>query len=141
LGTNSLYPTANDAAAVPEQITVERSDTYCRRHKITHIDILKIDAEGHDMEVITGARDMLEKGEIDILQFEYNRRWIDARHFLQDAFHFMMPLGYCLGKLTPRGVEFYDQWDFELETFREANFVAVRPELSRALPQVKWWKC
>ena len=139
-GTNSLYAGPKDAALLPEQITLERCDSYCHRNKITHIDLLKIDAEGHDLEVLLGAREMLERGAINAVQFEYNWRWVNARRFLKDAFDLLLPFGYSLGKLTPKGVEFYDNWDFELETFREANFVALRSELRGQVPQVKWWK-
>jgi hypothetical protein len=44
----------------------------------------------------------------------------------------LAPLGYSLGKLTPRGVEFYPGWDAELETFVEGNYVACVPPGSRA---------
>jgi FkbM family methyltransferase len=139
-GTNSLYVANDDPAIMPEEIRVEQCDSYCERNAITHIHLLKIDAEGHDMEVILGARRMLEAGRIEALQFEYNWRWVDARRFLKDAFEFLQPFGYHLGKVTPSGVEFYNAWDFELETFREANFVALRPGARRQLPEIQWWK-
>jgi hypothetical protein len=52
----------------------------------------------------------------------------------------LQPLGYKLGKLTPRGVEFYAHWDPDLETFVEANYVACLPEIAAKLPVVSWWK-
>jgi hypothetical protein len=36
----------------------------------------------------------------------------------------LSPLGYSIGKLTSHGVEFYEKWDWELETFREGNYIA-----------------
>ena len=50
------------------------------------------------------------------------------------------PLGYRIGKLTPRGVEFYPGWDADLETFVEGNYVACDPEAAAGLPAVPWWK-
>jgi hypothetical protein len=63
-----------------------------------------------------------------------------SRSFLCDAFDLLRPLGYCLGKLTPLGVEFYPAWDPDLETFVEGNYVACSPEIVGRLPSVTWWK-
>lgn len=139
-GTNSLYRVESDAESIAtEQVVIERCATYCERSGIKHINLLKIDAEGHDIEIILGASPLLENRRIDAVQFEYNWRWIDARHFLKDAFAIFLPLGYFVGKVTPGGVEFYEDWHFELETFREANFVAVTSEWRARLPHIRWW--
>jgi len=112
-GTSSLYGMNYDSQiGSTEQISLEMCTTYCERNAIVHIDFMKIDTEGHDMEVILGARSMLQENRIDALQFEYNWRWIDARHFLKDAFTLLLPLGYSIGKITPAGIEFYDRWYF-----------------------------
>jgi hypothetical protein len=58
---------------------------------------------------------------------------------LLDAFKFFEPLGYRIGKITPNAIEFYSKWHFELETFREANYIACLPEWSERFPQIKWW--
>ena len=92
-----------------------------------------------DADELEAVMERFVAGRIDVLQFEYNWRWIDARYFLKDAFALLLPLGYLIGKVTPAGVEFYDRWHFELETFREANFVAVKSVLKAKLPQVRWW--
>ena len=74
------------------------------------------------------------------MQFEYNHRWVFARAYLRDAFDLLTGLGYRIGKLTPKGVEFYPGWDAELETFVEGNYVACEPRAAEALPAVRWWK-
>lgn len=140
VGTNSLIPPADPIKHTVEQVQAETIDNYCLRNNIPHIDLIKIDTEGHDMEVIYGGNNMLDSGAIDILQFEYNFRWIDSRHFLRDAFEFLLPLGFIIGKITPRGIEFYPAWDHELETFIEANYLAVKQPLRNIFPQIKWWK-
>src|SRR3954447_20573133 len=91
------------------------------------------------MAILEGAESLLQNGIIDVIQFEYNHRWIAAGRFLRDAFTLFRRHGYCLGKVTPRGVEFYDHWDSELESFREANYLACRPELKSDFPSVAWW--
>jgi hypothetical protein len=57
-----------------------------------------------------GGRRLFVEGRVDVAQFEYNARWVHARRYLRDAFTFADALGYQLGKVTPRGIEFYEAW-------------------------------
>jgi FkbM family methyltransferase len=140
IGTNSLSPPDDTLKYAVESVQTETIDSYCLRNNISHIDLIKIDTEGHDMEVIYGGNNMLASGAIDVLQFEYNHRWINERHFLRDAFELLLPLGFIIGKITPKGIELYPDWDYELETFRESNYIAIKQSLRNIFPQIKWWK-
>lgn len=137
LGVNSLH--ARPDAHRTETVSLTTIDQYCAERKIAHVHLAKIDAEGHDLHVMEGAAQMLANRAISLIQFEYNQCWIDSRHYLKDAFDLLLPLGYRLGKVTPQGVEFYPGYDFELESFREANYLACLPECVFHFPQLKWW--
>jgi hypothetical protein len=137
-GTNSL--TCAEQTAAVEQVELTSIDDYCHAFDIDHISLLKIDAEGHDSAVIRGAIRMLQQKSIDVLQFEYNQRWIFSSAFLRDVFNLLGPLGYAIGKVTPDGVEFYERWDWELETFREGNYIAcLSPWITRFNGIVPSW--
>jgi FkbM family methyltransferase len=114
-------------------------DQYCSDRGVEQIDFVKIDTEGHDLEVLYGAQDMLGRERISAIQFEYNQKWMFSRHFLHEVFAYLAPFGLAIGKITPRGVEFYPRWDREIETFREANFLAVKPALRPRFPSIDWW--
>jgi FkbM family methyltransferase len=139
--TNSLHrpPDAPDDSAT-EEVPTSTLDAYADSARLDHIMLAKIDAEGHDLAVLRGARRLFAKQRISVAQFEYNHRWVYARYFLRDAFDLLEPLGYQLGKLTPYGVEFYPCWEAELETFVEGNYVACTPEFAVQLPSIPWWK-
>jgi FkbM family methyltransferase len=137
-GRNSLHPIG--PAASTGSVTATTIDEYAARHAIDHIDLLKVDAEGHDLRVLRGAERAFRAGAVSVAQFEYNHRWVQARHFLKDAFDLLGPLGYRIGKLTPRGVEWYPGWDPDLETFVEGNYLACTRPLARHLPGIRWWK-
>jgi FkbM family methyltransferase len=139
-GRNSLISIVDAPATAIERVRVETMDAWAERHGVRHVMMVKIDTEGNDVRVLRGAARLLAAGEIELAQFEYNHRWIPGRSFLKDVFDFLGPLGYEIGKLTPHGVEHYDTWDFELETFVEGNYLAAKPQHFAALPQVKWWK-
>ena len=138
-GTNTLVAAEGDAPR--ETITIQRTtvDAYCRAHAISRIHFLKIDTEGNDLLVLRGARNMLEAGRIDLIQFEYNQRWIAFRAYLKDVFDLVLPLGYSIGKITPLGVEVYPRWHFELESFREGNYLVWRGGHPRGLKALDWW--
>jgi FkbM family methyltransferase len=137
-GRNSLYA-HNGETEVAQSVPCRTLDCWCREQGIDGIFFVKIDTEGHDYEVLIGAKGLLTDGRIEMIQFEYNHRWIAARRFLLDAFELLLPLGYTIGKITPKGIEFYQSWHFELETFREGNYLAVQPAYRTAFPVIEWW--
>jgi FkbM family methyltransferase len=140
-GTNSLHrQPGSTASSTTEEVSITTLDIQAESMDLGQIALVKIDTEGHDLAVLRGARRLLTEHRISIVQFEYNHRWIYARSFLRDAFELLGPLAYRLGKLTPHGVEFYPEWDADLETFVEGNYVACLPEVARRLPSVPWWK-
>ena len=138
-GTNSLHLAPGDTATA-EPVRTITLDSYSVRSGIPRFELVKIDTEGHDLTVLRGTRSLLAEHRIAVVQFEYNHRWVFARAFLRDAFELMTEFGYLLGKLTPKGVEFYPGWDPELENFVEGNYVACDPAAARGLPAVQWWK-
>ena len=140
-GSNSLHGVAGDRdGLLTEDVQLSTLDEFCQERAIARIQLLKVDAEGHDMLVLRGGRQLLEGHAVDLVQFEYNWRWIGARQFLKDVFDFLDPMGYRIGKITPSGVEWYPRWDPELETFREGNYLAAAPPWDTVLPAVRWWK-
>lgn len=133
-GTNSLVDPIDDLKAAVEEVQLTTIDLYCQNNAINAIDLLKIDAEGHDFEVMCGASEMLNRQAVRILQFEYNQRWIGCRNYLRDVFSFLTPKGYAIGKLTGSAVEFYPGWHWELENWWEGNFIACAEHDMRQFP-------
>lgn len=137
-GSSSLHPTP-ETGDHHEAVRTRTLTGYCHEHGIEHIDLLKIDAEGHDHHVLLGSAGLLQERAIEVVQFEYNHRWIGARHYLKDVFELVNPWGYRVGKVTPEGIEWYPRWVPQLETLIEANYVAALPRVGDRLPAVAWW--
>jgi FkbM family methyltransferase len=134
-GTNSLSDPIDDRRAVGQEVHLTTIDLYCKANAIDKIDLLKIDAEGHDFEVIAGASEMLDRQAVRILQFEYNHCWIGSRNYLRDVFSFLIPKGYMIGKLAGHHVEFYVHWQWELETYTEGNYIACSQRDAQQFPR------
>jgi FkbM family methyltransferase len=139
-GSASLHGSPEGPEADQEPVRLTTLDAYCAEARIARIDLLKCDAEGHDMQVLHGGETLLSEQKVALAQFEYNHRWIDARRYLRDAFEFLEGAGYELGKVTPLGIELYPRWDPELESFREGNYLAVARHARHWLPTIPWWK-
>lgn len=124
--TSSLVAQHSQAGARPTHVVTATLDGELRRRGISHVDMLKIDAEGSDLKVLQGARQMLKAKAIDVVQFEYNAPWAAAGSTLQFAFSMLRGFGYevfllqngrmCI--IEPREVGEY---------FRYSNFVAYCP--------------
>lgn len=138
-GTNSLYesPEAAGGAIEVPCITLDR---YCRENQIERVDLCKIDAEGADFRILEGGIESLQADILACVQFEYNHRWVYSRRFLRDVFDMVAPLGRQVGKVTPWGVETYDEWDPELETFREGNYLISEGLPDLGITTFPWWK-
>lgn len=108
-----------------ESVRLDTIDHYCENHSVGEIDYLKVDVEGHELEVFKGALEMLEQGRIKILQFEYGGCNIDARVLLKDLFEFLQPFGYVLHKIYPQYLRRIDRYDQRLENFQYQNWVAI----------------
>lgn len=137
-GTNSLVEVPGSYIE-EETVAVTTLDEFLAENEIVKIDLLKIDAEGHDFDVILGAGKLLDKQAIGVIQFEYNWRWIYGKHFLQETFEFLNERGYDLGKITPKGIQFYSDYDVQLESFVEGNYLACTSQWRNQFKEVSSW--
>lgn len=117
------------------ELPVTTGDRYCNEYGIEHIDFLKIDVEGHEPGVLRGFEQMLSRGAIDVIQFEYGFVNIDTGFLLKDFYDYLSRFGMTIGKIYPNHVEFrpYRRTD---ENFLGPNFLATYPrdrELIKAL--------
>ena len=126
-GTNTLsFDTAleRQAYAVTE-IEKTTANEFCETHGIEHVHLFKCDTEGHDLHVIEGAKPLLTSERIDVLQFEYNHRWIYSRGFLKDVFDIVAELPYTVAAMRSSRIELLHAWHPELDRFFEANYLLV----------------
>ena len=138
-GVNSLVEIKDDLASEKEQVELTTLDIFTKKENISYIDLLKIDAEGHDPVVIKGAHDLISKQNIGIIQFEYNWRWIYGNHFLYNIFKSLTNNNYYIGKVTPSGIQFYKEYNVELENFTEGNYIACLHQYIDKFKKVECW--
>jgi FkbM family methyltransferase len=111
-----------------ESVDIETLDNYCALHAIDHIDLLKIDVEGHELDVLAGGAEMLRKKAVRLVTFEFGGCNIDTRTFVQDVWYFFLRHGMRIARITPGG--FWcelGEYSEVYEQFRTTNFAAYLP--------------
>ena len=101
------------------KVPIDTLDNYCEKRNITHIDFLKIDVEGFELEVLKGSQKMLDN--IDYIQFEYGGTYLDKNIKLKDIFDFLK--NWNIYKLKDEGVE---KILIPNENFEYSNFIATK---------------
>jgi FkbM family methyltransferase len=83
-----------------EEVEIVTGDAFCAAHGIDRLDVLKIDTEGHDLDVLTGFRNMLAERRITYVEAECAVAPDNAMHvpFSRIA-DFMFSFGYGLFNL------------------------------------------
>ena len=80
-----------------EVVSVTSGDAFCAEHRIARIGLMKIDTEGHDLEVLRGFRSRLKAAEIDMVEAEVGMNPENDRHVgFERVKTYLERLGYRL---------------------------------------------
>jgi FkbM family methyltransferase len=111
-----------------ETIRIDTLDNYCTEHNIQHIDLLKLDVEGHELDVLNGAVNLLQSKSIQMISFEFGSCNLDSRIFFQDIYYFLKANGMGnIFRITPSGyLSPIREYQEVYERFWTSNFVALR---------------
>lgn len=102
---------------------------YCAEQGIEHIDLLKIDVEGHELAVLQGAEPLFEAKKIAAVAFEFGGCNVDTRTYLRDFVHWFTGHGLTVYRLLPGGYLHPVNYTEHDELFVTTNFVALRDAL------------
>lgn len=115
-----------------ESIATERLDAFgdeLTENGSRHIDLVKIDVEGHELAVLEGCGELINA--IKIVQFEYGSRNLDTRTNFRDFWSFFQRHGFSLYRITPRGAQPIPSYSVWQETLVTTNFIALNQRLPR----------
>ena len=71
------------------EVTVDTVDEFVSRSEIASVEIMKIDTEGHEMDVLQGAERSIHEGKIELILFEFGPHQVESRHFFKDFWQFL----------------------------------------------------
>jgi FkbM family methyltransferase len=104
--TNSLLPKARGAeqyvadaeyltevGEVPVEVTCIES--FCRKHGVEKIDLLKIDTQGYELEILNGAQGLLSSAAVSLIYIEVCFvRYYEGQPLFPEIYQFLYDRGY-----------------------------------------------
>lgn len=86
-----------------ENIQIIRFEDYWKANlNSQHIDICKIDIDGHELDALLGFGEAINQ--ISVIQFEFGGCNIDTRTFFQDFWYFFQDNGFDIYRVSPIGL-------------------------------------
>ena len=108
-----------------ETVEISTLDDYCAQNGIEKIHLLKIDVEGHELDVLRGAQRMLREGRVDLVAYEFGN--LDARVYFRDMFNFFAGHGMATYRILPAGRLYpIENYKHIYEQFTTTNYLSVK---------------
>ena len=121
----STSPSQSDHQEVINTVTLD--DFYQSNKLAPHLDILKIDTEGHDLHVLRGAKNLLEDQSIGVVYCEVSMNQSNTFHASFEKINeFMLGNGYSLLGIYEQATE----WSEKKPYLRRANVAFLSPALA-----------
>ncbi len=112
------------------KVQVRTLDDVAEEYGIRHVDLLKVDTEGHELAVLQGGEGLIRAGGVDVIQFEFNEMNVVSRVFFKDFWDFLPE--YDIFRLLQGGgvMRITSYIPAFCEIFAFQNIICVRKGLS-----------
>lgn len=121
---SSLYDRSILGEKTTERVSLKRLDNFIENKKIPHISLMKIDVEGHELQVLRGMGKYLDPSFVDYIQFEYGGCNVDSGTSLNELYDILVKAGFIMTKIMPTFLE-KRGYSKSLENYTHKNFVAI----------------
>lgn len=125
-GLSSLYERNIDHKNIKlntiEKINLSTIDLFCSENKVDKINLLKIDVEGHELNVINGAINAINNNKIEYIQFEFGGSNIDSKVFFRDIYY-ALENNYNFYRILKDGLQEIKNYEERLEIFVTTNYL------------------
>jgi FkbM family methyltransferase len=110
-----------------EEINTITLDDYTEKYNIKFIDLIKIDVEGHELDVLKGADRNLKENRIRCIQFEFGGCNIDTKIFFQNFWYLLNnQYNFQIFRIAPFGIKQIKKYTELDEIFLTTNFLAIK---------------
>ncbi len=123
--SSSIYKREVFVQSEKVQVSCIKLDDYIIKNNINKINFIKIDLEGHELEVLRSLQNSFDK--IENIQFEYGGTYLDSKCTLKDAYVLLRD-SYHIGKINSNGVNF-TPYTKALEDYEYSNYIAEKKGL------------
>lgn len=119
----------HDWKSVSYDINVITLNDIAKEYLINNIDLLKIDTEGHELQVLLGAINLIKNGKIKAIHLEFNEMNIISKSTFKDFWDLLYD--YNIYRLLPDGslleIKTYEAINCEIYAYQ--NIIAIFKEL------------
>jgi FkbM family methyltransferase len=127
----SLYKevieTIHKSTAIQHEVNSITLTSFVKEHNIERVNLLKIDTEGHELEVLRGFELFIREQRVDLIHFEFNEMNIASRVFFKDFWEFLP--NYDLYRMLPDDLVPIKTYNpVFCEIFAYQNIVAILKE-------------
>ena len=112
--------------SIEEPVTMRTLETWCNAAGLDRFDVLKLDVEGHEIDILESAGEFLHG--VRVIQFEFGGCNIDTRTYFQDFWFLLTGAGFRLYRLGPAGLAALTRYEEQDEAFITTNFFASRKD-------------
>jgi FkbM family methyltransferase len=116
--TGAVYPQHT------ERVFIRTLDAFCAERGIDRIALLKIDTEGHELQVLRGAKSLLQRNAISAIQFELSVSTVDARVYFRDFWQ-LLSADYDIFRIVKDGLRHIPAYRSRQEVFMTINYLAL----------------
>lgn len=114
----------HNQSSIQQVAKLQTLDEFCVKNNISYIDFIKIDTEGHELEVLKGAMSTISAGKIEMIQFEFNEMNIISKVFLKDFYDLLK--NYQFYRLKENGLISLGPYSTDNEIFKFQNILAIK---------------
>jgi len=107
-----------------EEINLFSLNDFFEKQKIDNIHLLKIDAEGNEFAILSGAKNLILEEKINFIQFEFGVCNVDSRVFFKD-FYYLLNINYKIFRILNHGLIEITKYDERNEVFMTTNYIAI----------------
>ncbi|GAA5525169.1 hypothetical protein Maes01_01734 [Microbulbifer aestuariivivens] len=110
-----------------EQVKIRAIDSFAAENNIDHINYLKVDTEGNDLNVLLGATNMLTNQRVDLIEVECGMNKNNTYHnYFIEILDFLSQKGYRLFGIYEQKHE----WKESKPSLRRANLAFISDRLN-----------
>lgn len=124
---NTLF-CQTDHLNIVEEIELTTLDDFCEANKIQHIDFMKIDVEGYELNILCGGSQLINAASVDFIQFEFGYPSIASRVFFKDIFSYLSG-NYRVYRSLYDGLIEIKHYDYKDELYTIQNFLAISKKI------------
>ena len=125
-GSNSAISHYYLDSSSTETVHQATLDDLASELNIHHIDFLKLDLEGYELNALQGAKKLIEMESIDYIQLEYNQTWIKAGSSIEILLKIMEKSYYSLYRIASKELLKISSYHYTIEDFYYSNLLLVR---------------